>query len=169
MLNQGWWAKSHWSMRGRIGIAHLSNFELRVASYFWSYPLPLVKFSRKIRSVIQPSVGRTSARSSAGRDSESEFRRIRSYPSLHISTRTPTVSVLKTLPHFSLHLRTKSETEISALSSSIIRIRCSTSSISMFWWCYHSTFLHTTSLFNPFASCEGRNAQTNLEAASSAS
>ena len=59
-------------MRGRIGIAHLSNFGLGVTSLFEVLPSTPVSLM-KIWSVIQQSVGCTSARLPAGHDLESEF------------------------------------------------------------------------------------------------
>ena len=62
----------------KIGIAHLSNFWIEGGEFIFVLTLYPSLFLTKIRSVIQPSVGRTSARLPAGRDSEPEFRRIRS-------------------------------------------------------------------------------------------
>ena len=156
-------------MRGRIGIAHLSNFCLRVAKSFCSHPLPPPVIFSKIRSVVRPSVDRTSVRPSTSQFSEPEFRRISS-PSAttYLYAYTYGVSTKNCSSLFAAFCARKVKI-ILEVSNSIIRIRYSTSSKSMMRCSNRSAFLHTTSLFNPLASCEGRNAQTNLEAASSTS
>ena len=163
-------------MRGRIGIAHLSNFGLGVKSLFEVFPsTPRHFYKNSVRhstvgqsyvSQLPSSKTRTYACRSFFRIgiSQNSFLFVPTYFYAHtygVCTEN-SASLFCALAHKKWKL-------ISALSESIIRIRISTSSMLMFWWSYHPTFLHTYSLFKPLASCEGRNAQTNLEAASSAS
>ena len=97
-----------------IGIAHLSNFGLRVARLFLLSPSTPRNF-RKIRSVIRPSVSRTSAnrqaqklaRTQVGSSGEEEFSENRS---LSVTTYFYTRSYGGTTenhPHFSMHFAHK--------------------------------------------------------------